>query len=155
MVDNTILRCYNIYPNEKSTIYTIEHWSNTLSNGKHVTILYTQNWRDGTFSNEMNDEDKEKLEVQTDVIILNDIGASVEELDEGWDYETKIQNKDEYNDEELREIHRLMYCDNNNIEYSYNDEYNFDSNIMEINEWNLNDTIYELYDGCELELTSD
>ena len=155
MVDNTILRCYNIYPNEKDTIYTIEHWSNTLSNGKHVTILYTQNWRDGTFSNEMNDEDKEKLEVQTDVIILNDIGASVEELDEGWDYETKIQNKDEYNDEELREIHRLMYCDNNNIEYSYNDEYNFDSNIMEINEWNLNDTIYELYDGCELELTSD
>jgi len=155
MVDNTILRCYNIYPNEKSTIYTIEHWSNTLSNGKHVTILYTQNWRDGTFSNEMNDEDKEKLEVQTDVIILNDIGASVEELDEGWDYETKIQNKDEYNDEELREIHRLMYCDNNNIEYSYNDEYNFDSNIMEINEWNLHDTIYELYDGCELELTSD
>jgi len=155
MVDNTILRCYNIYPNEKDTIYTIEHWSNTLSNGKHVTVLYTQNWRDGTFSNEMNDEDKEKLEVQTDVIILNDIGASVEELDEGWDYETKIQNKDEYNDEELREIHRLMYCDNNNIEYSYNDEYNFDSNIMEINEWNLNDTIYELYDGCELELTSD
>ena len=155
MVDNTILRCYNIYPNEKDTIYTIEHWSNTLSNGKHVTILYTQNWRHGTFSNEMNDEDKEKLEVQTDVIILNDIGASVEELDEGWDYETKIQNKDEYNDEELREIHRLMYCDNNNIEYSYNDEYNFDSNIMEINEWNLNDTIYELYDGCELELTSD
>ena len=155
MVDSSKLRCYNIYPSEKNTIYTIEHWSNALSNGKHVTILYTQNWRNGTFSNEMNDEDKDKLEAQSDVIILNDIGASVDELDEGWDYATEIKNKDQYNDEELREIHSLMYCDDNNDEYNYNSEPDFDPDIMENNKWDLDDTIYELYDGCELELTSD
>tara|TARA_B000000477_G_C5961851_1_gene172451 strand:+ start:37 stop:504 length:468 start_codon:yes stop_codon:yes gene_type:complete len=155
MVDNTILRCYNIYPNEKDTIYTIEHWSNTLSNGKPVTILHTQYWRDGTFSNEMTDEDKEKLEVQTDVIILNNIGASVEELEDGWYYGTEIKNKDKYNDDELREIRQLMYCRDNNDEYNDDDDNVFETDIMEINEWILDDTIYELYDGCELELTSD
>ena len=152
MSDSSIIRCYNVYPNEHDTIYTTEHWSNTLSNGKHVTILYTQYWRDGTFSIEMNDEDKEKLEVQTDVITLNDIGASVEKLIDGWYYDTEIKNKDKYDDEELREIHRLMYCGDNN-EYSDNDV--FDSDIMETNELNLDNTIYELYEGCELELTSD
>ena len=155
MVDNTILRCYNIYPNENDTIYTIEHWSNTLSNGKHVTILHTQYWRDGIFSNEMTDEDKEKLEVQTDVIILNNIGASVEELESGWYYGTEIKNKDKYNDDELREIRQLMYCRDNNDEYNDDDDNVFETDIMEINEWILDDTIYELYDGCELELTSD
>jgi len=120
-----------------------------------VTVLYTQNWRNGTFTVEMNDEDKEKLEVQTSVITMNEIGASIEELYNGWDYETMIKNIDNYNDTEKTEIHSLMYCDEDNDEYNCETDYPFDSNIMDTNGWDMQDTIYEMYDGCELEQTSE
>ena len=155
MVDNTIIRCYNIYPTGKNSIYTIEQWCNTLSTGKHVTVLYTQNWRNGTFTVEMNDEDKAKIEVQESVITMNDIGASIEKLENGWDYETTIENIDNYNDAEKTEIHRLMYCDEDDDEYDCETDYSFDSNIMDTNGWDMQYTIYEMYDGCELEQTSE
>lgn len=145
---------YNLYPLNKNCVYTTEHWVNTLSNGKSVTVLHVQEWRSGTFSIELDEKDKEKLLAQ-DNITLNDCGACVEELTEGWFYESDIKNKDTYNDEELKEIHKMMFCsEDNQDEYDTEEEYDFDQDIMEANDWSMNDTIYEITNGCELELAS-
>jgi hypothetical protein len=90
-----------------------------------------------------------------DNIILNDYGACVEELSEGWFFESNIKSKDRYNDEELKEIHKMMFCDRENQhEYDSEEDYDFDQDIMEANDWSVNDTIYEILHGCELELVS-
>jgi len=145
---------YCICPESKNSVYTTEHWTNQLSNGKSVTVLYEQQWRDGSFNVELSAKDKEILLTQ-DSIVLNDHGASVEELSGGWFNECKIENKDQYNDEELKEIHRLMFYDNENEdEYDNRDENDFndfEQDIMEENNWSMDDTIYEIYSGFEIE----
>ena len=145
---------YNLYPQSKNSIYTTEHWVNTLSNRKLVTVLFVQQWRTGIFTIELDETEKERLLAQ-DNITLNDCGASIDELTDGWYFGTEIKNKDNYNDEELKEIHKMMFCDNDNqAEYDSEVEYDFDQDIMEANDWSMDDTIYEITNGCELELAS-
>lgn len=148
------VEAYNVYPQDKDCIYTTEHWTNTLSNGKVVTVLHVQQWRSGTFSIEVDEVEKEKLMAQ-ESIVLNDCGASVEELSEGWFYECKVKNEELYDNKDLKEIHRRMFRDDDNDhEYDSGEEYDFDQDLMEANDWSLDDTVYEITGGCEMELTS-
>lgn len=143
------LQVYQVTPLDKSSIYTTEHWTNQLSNGKIVTVLYTLQFDDGVFNFEITDEEKEQL-LQKDHIIVNDWNASTEEIQMGWDYEHKIQKEESYSAEEIEEIHNLMYVCN-----GYDNEDNdFNQDIMEENEWSMNDTIYEIYSKCESECIS-
>ena len=104
---------------------------------------------------ELDEAEKEEI-LGKDHIILNDCGASIEETSMGWFFETKIKNEGNYSDEEKREIHKLMYCDKDNEdEYQRGDVLDFDEfeqDIMEANDWSMDDTIYEIMDGCELEI---
>lgn len=148
------IEAYHVYPRDKDCIYTTEHWINTLSNGKVVTVLHVQQWRSGTFSIEVDEVEKENLMAQ-ESIVLNDCGASVEELSEGWLYECKVKNEALYDDKDLKEIHRKMFHDeDNDDEYDSEEEYDFDQDLMEANDWSLDDTIYEITGGCEMELIS-
>ena len=145
---------YNVYPENKDCVYTTEHWVNHLSNGKQVTVLFVQQWRDGTFTVDLNETNKEKL-LTEDHIVLNDWGGCTEQLISGWFYETQIKNKEQYNDVEIQEIHKLMFCNNDNKdEYNCEDalDFNdFEQDIMETNGWFMEDTIYEIFNGFELE----
>ena len=145
---------YHLYPEHKDCIYTTEHWTNQLSNGKLVTVLYVQQWRNGEFTIELDKTQKEKI-LKEDNIILNDWGACTEEISSGWFYETKIKNEETFDQDEKKEIHRLMFCDNEE-EYCEDDLNfdNFEQDIMEENNWSMNDTIYEITNGCELEIMS-
>lgn len=73
------VQVYQVTPLDKSSIYTTEHWTNQLSNGKHVTVLYTLQFDDGVFQFEITDKEKEQL-LQKDHIIVNDWNASTEEI---------------------------------------------------------------------------
>tara|TARA_B100001093_G_scaffold502225_1_gene554911 strand:- start:162 stop:623 length:462 start_codon:yes stop_codon:yes gene_type:complete len=147
---------YHLYPENKDCIYTTEHWTNQLSNGKLVTVLYVQQWRNGEFTIELDETQKEKI-LEEDNIILNDWGACTEQITSGWFYEVKIKNEETFDQDEKKEIHRLMFCDNENEEEYCEDDLNFDNfeqDIMEENNWSMNDTIYEITNGCELEIMS-
>ena len=147
---------YHLYPKNKECTYTTEHWNNQLSNGKQVTVLYVQQWRDGEFTIEL-DEKEKAIILTNDNIILNDWGACTEEISSGWFYETKIKNEETFNDQEKKEIHKLMFCDKDNEEEYCNDDLNFNNfeqDIMEANDWSMDDTIYEIVNGCELEIMS-
>ena len=145
---------YHLYPKNKNCIYTTEHWNNQLSNGKLVTVLFVQQWRNGEFTIELDETSKEKILAENN-IILNDWGTCCEEIISGWYYETKIKNEDSFNDEEKKEIHKLMFKDKEDEDaYNSEEEYDFDQDIMEANDWSMDDTIYEIIDGCELEIMS-
>lgn len=150
VIKNEIIT-YNIVPLNKNSVYTTEHWTNILKNGLTVTVLYTQQWREGYFTIDVTENEKNALNTD-DTIVLNDHGASVEELVSGWDYEHEIKNKEKYTDIELKEIYRLMYCsEDNKDEYDSDEDHDFNQDIMEENEWTMDDTIYEIYNGFEFE----
>ena len=122
------LQVYRVTPIDKSSVYATEHWTNQLSNGKIVTVLYTLQFDDGVFHFEITDEEKDQL-LQKDHIIVNDWNASTEEIEE---------------------IHNSMYVCN-----GYDNEDNdFNQDIMEENGWSMEETIYEIYSKCAFECIS-
>ena len=48
-----------------------------------------------------------------------------------------------------------MFCDKDNEDdYNSEGEYDFEQDIMEVNDWSMDDTMYEIMSGFELEQTS-
>lgn len=147
---------YEIMADYKKSTYATEHWTNQLSNGKTVTFLVTNVYRWGIFEIELTDTEKEEI-LKKETIVLNDYGVSCLELVDGWLEEEKIQNRDDYTEEELDEIEKLIYWhkDYYDDEYDDGETYDYNEDILELNGWELDDTIYGFDTKCELELISD
>lgn len=147
-------KIYEISADYKKSTYQIEQWTNVLSNGKHVCFEVTNYFYWGTFEIELTDDEKEEI-LKKESIILNDYpGVSCNELDSGCDYSDEICKKDSFTCEELKEINKLLYC-NEEDEYNSEDEYCLDTDLLENNGWSMDDTIYGFDAGCKLELMSD
>ena len=137
--------------NYKKSTYQTEQWKNMLSNGKHVTFEITRFFYWGTFEVELTDKEKKEI-LKKDSIILNDYaGVSVESLDSECDYSHDIYNKQGFTPEELKEIHRLVFLDPDDKESYDSDCDDADENILQKNGWSMDDTIYGMDTGCELQ----
>jgi len=148
------IKIYRLTADYKKSTYQIEQWNNTLSNGKHVRFEITNYFYWGTFEIELTDKEKEEI-LKKDSIILNDYtGVSVEFLDSGCEYFDEICNKERYTPEELKEIHRLIYLNPDDKESYTSDCDDVNENVLEINGWSMDDTIYGMDTGCELECIS-
>jgi hypothetical protein len=154
--NNEDIHIYEITADCKKSTYQTEHWTNTLLNGKLVTLLVTTTFYWGTFEIELTNEEKQEI-LQKESIILNDYSVSVQELDSGCDIEHEIKNKNKYTDDEIDEINKMFLWHNEYYENSYDnsEDYPFEYDILELNKWELDDTIYGFSTGCELELISD
>ena len=145
-------KTYKITADYKKSTYQEEHWVNKLKNGRYVTIYVTTFFRWGTFEITLNDQEKKEI-LKKEEIILNNYVCAMEEMWDGCDRYVEIQEKDTYSSEEMKEIHRLMYCEDiENSDYEYdsdNDE--FQEDILDANGWDLDDTIYGFTCGCILE----
>ena len=150
------IHIYNITANYKKSTYQIEHWTNVLSNGKCVTLLVYTYFYWGTFEIELTDKQKEEILKKED-IVLNDYSVSCVELDSECDCYEEIKNEENYTKEELDELNKLIYWhkDYYDEEYNADIEYDFQQDILELNDWDMDDTIYGFDTGCELELISD
>ena len=147
---------YEIMADYKKSTYATEHWTNQLSNGKTVTFLVTNVYCWGTFEIELTDTEKEEI-LKKETIVLNDYGVLCQELTDGWLEEEEIQNRDDYTEEELDEIEKLIYWHKDYYDDEYDDDetYDYNEDILELNGWDLDDTIYGFDTKCELELISD
>ena len=145
---------YRITADYKKSTYQTEHWTKQI-NGKKVTLLVYTYFYWGTFEIELTDKEKEEI-LKKDSIILNDHSCvSVESLDSGCDYSDEICNEDSYTKIERREIHRLLYFDRYHQTSYTSDCDDIDEDILELNGWSMDDTIYGMDTGCELTLISD
>lgn len=144
-------KMYHLTANYKKSTYQTEQWKNMLSNGKYVTFEITRFFYWGTFEIELTDKEKKEI-LKKDSIILNDYaGVSVESLDSECDYSHDIYNKQGFTPEELKEIHRLVFLDPDDKESYVSDCDDVDENILQKNGWSMDDTIYGMDTGCELQ----
>lgn len=144
-------KMYHLTANYKKSTYQTEQWKNMLSNGKYVTFEITRFFYWGTFEIELTDKEKKEI-LKKDSIILNDYaGVSVESLDSECDYSHDIYNKQGFTPEELKEIHRLVFLDPDDKESYDSDCDDVDENILQKNGWSMDDTIYGMDTGCELQ----
>ena len=147
------LKTYSLTADYKKCTYQTEQWNNVLSNGKHVRFEVTNYFYWGTFEIDLSDKEKEEI-LKKDSIILNDYSVSCPELDSGCACSDEICNEDSYTEEELLEINRLIYRSIEDEEYDSDEEYSLDTSVLEQNGWSMDDTIYGMDTGCELELIS-
>ena len=152
------MKTYSLTANCKKCTYQTEQWNNVLSNGKHVRFEVTNYFYWGTFEIELTNKEKEEI-LKKDSIILNDYSVSCPELDSGCDDSSEIYNIESFTQEECEEIHRLLYFDENDAE-SYQNACDFgidaaDPDVLEQNGWSMDETIYGMDTGCELECISE
>tara|TARA_B100001057_G_C22863467_1_gene955556 strand:- start:4376 stop:4810 length:435 start_codon:yes stop_codon:yes gene_type:complete len=138
------LKEYLVTPSYKKSTYSNELWTNTINN-KNVTMVNTVMWRRGEFIVKLYDKEYEEL-LEEDNIIINDHSGEFISTDDGCERTVEIKDIEKYSEEEKKEIYDLIYED-------VEDEILLEDDVLEEEKgWMLDDTIYEIYGGFELEL---
>lgn len=138
------LKEYIVTPTYKKSTYSNEIWTNTVNN-KTVTMINTVTWRWGEFIVNIYDSEYEELSKE-DNIIINDHSGEFISTDDGCERTVEIKDIEKYSEEEKKEIYDLIYED-------AEEEILLDDDVLEEEKgWVLDDTIYEIYGGFELEL---
>jgi predicted SpoU family rRNA methylase len=101
-------------------------------------------WRWGEFAITIYEDEKEEIE-NMNPLIINDHGGEFISTENGWQDDIEIKNFESYSDEEKLAIYESVFEDIEN-------KVLHDSSVLEDeNGWELDDTIYEIYCGIELE----
>ena len=138
------LKEYLVTPCYKKSTYSNEIWTNTVNN-KTVTMINTVMWRWGEVIVNIYDKEYEELSKE-DNIIINDHSGEFISTDDGCERTLEIKDIEKYSEEEKKEIYDLIYED-------VEEEIWLDDDVLEEEKgWVLDDTIYEIYGGFELEL---
>ena len=143
-------KLYKISPEYKKSVYQTEQWTNQLSNGKKVILEITTYFRYGDFEVELTENEKDDI-LNKEEIVLNDYNASCNELWDGCDLYQEIPNEDKLSEEEKREMHRLMYKDEDEPDlYDEECDDHVNEDILETNGWSMDDTTYGI--SCRVEV---
>ena len=166
---------YIAIPKYKSSFLEVGEYTKTLSTGKDATIQYTTVWRWGECCIEITKEQRKNI-IRMDDVCLEDYGCEFIESHDGWFDGVKLENKDDYTQEEMREIVKSMnpgdesdsdddtedneptVCTDDCACNKHQDDdstikslYDGDTEYMEEEgEWCLDETRYYIVDGCVL-----
>ena len=135
------MKTYTVKPKYKKSSLSNEYWTNII-NDKFVTLIVSVQWRWSSFTINLNDDEKKKVE-ESDHLLLSDYDYEFIETDDGCERFIEIKDENDYSEEELKLIYESMYED---IEEEY-----FDETYMEENGWDLSGTEYEISGGVDLE----
>tara|TARA_X000000950_G_C13556311_1_gene513673 strand:- start:160 stop:621 length:462 start_codon:yes stop_codon:yes gene_type:complete len=130
-------KTYIIEPKYKKSSFSNEYWINRILN-KDVTVVVTVQWRWSVFSINLTDEEKNKLNNLIDINI-SDYDYEFDNMTDACERFIFIKNENNYTARELKEIYMMIYDNDEEEEY--------DEEIMEQNNWILEDTTYEISGG--------
>jgi len=146
------IKTYTITPAVKKTSYEIEIYTNKLKDNTIVTIEFIILYRYGSFEIELNHIDFCKLVNNRDYISSMDYNLNATELIDGCDMNVFIQNRDCLNEKQMNELLELLKEDNYEGDNTEEDILsNLDTQILDNNGWYHEDTIYEIYNGFNIE----
>ena len=135
------MKTYTVKPKYKKSSISNEYWINIINDKLVVTLIVSVQWRWSSFTINLNDDEKKKVE-ELDHLLLSDYDYEFIETDDGCERFIEIKDEDDYSEGDLKLIYESMYED---IEEEY-----FDETYMEENGWDLSDTTYEISGGVEL-----
>ena len=136
------MKTYTVKPKYKKSSLSNEYWINIINDKLVVTLIVSVQWRWSSFTINLNDDEKKKVE-ESDHLLLSDYDYEFIETDDGCERFIEIKDENDYSEEELKLIYESMYED---IEEEY-----FDETYMEENGWDLSGTEYEISGGVDLE----
>ena len=154
MSQEVVRKRYIIKPEYKKSALEEQIWTNTLVNGKQVTVKVGNLYRWGSFYIDLSDCEKENL-LKKDSVLLNEYEdyELIEMWDGGCDFWVDIVDEDSYNEDEVEEINTLLYKwpEGKVPEYEDEDDDGYSEDKMELNEWYETDCEYTLSGPYELD----
>lgn len=154
---------YIIKPTYKKSALEEQYWTNTLENGKTVTVKVNNVYRWGEFYIDLSDKEKEDI-LKKEMINLSEYEHELIEMwDGGCDFWIDVENEEELNEEELEEVESLLYNwkkiddvkklsiipEEDQEDYDDDDEgYSYEK--MEHNGWYETECEYVITSTCEL-----
>jgi len=152
---------YSIEPEYKKSAQEEQIWENKLQNGKSVQLKVGNLYRWGTFHIKISESQKEEIAKQ-ESILINDYEdfELIEMWDGGCDFWVDIVDEDDYSEEELDEINKLIYKwpeDNRPEDADDEDEDDeiYDEEKLYANSWSEVECEYTLNGPFKLELVID
>ena len=136
------MKTYTVKPKYKKSSLSNEYWTNIINDKLVVTLIVSVQWRWSSFTINLNDDEKKKVE-ESEHLLLSDYDYEFIETDDGCERFIEIKDEDDYSEGDLKLIYESMYED---IEEEY-----FDETYMEENGWDLSGTEYEISGGVDLE----
>lgn len=145
---------YLIEPKYKKSVCEEQTWTNTLKNGKSVSVKVGNVYRWGHFHITINESEKADL-LKKENVLINDYEdyELISMWDGGCDFWLDIVDEDKYSEEELNEINILLY--KSGEEEDDDDDEFYDEEIMCNNGWDEFECEYTLNAPVELKLIKD
>lgn len=145
---------YIIEPEYKKSASEEQIWSNSLKNGKTVSVKVGNLYRWGSFYIELSDKEKEDLHKKSSIVLSDFYDYELIEMwDGGCDFWINIVNEEDYSENELEEINTLLYKWplGKVPEGEEDDDEGYSYEKMELNEWYECDCEYILSGPYKLE----
>lgn len=142
---------YTITAARCDNTYSIERWQNVISSGKSVIILVSYVYRDGEFTIELTNTEKNSIIKLDEIDLSNYSNVCCERLREESLQGVDIENEEQFTETEMNEITALIYVrTGDGKEYDNTKCYDTNAEILDANSWLLNDTLYGFTCNCEL-----
>ena len=149
MTDTT--NSYTITAARCDNTYSIERWQNVISSGKSVIILVSYVYRDGEFTIELTNTEKDSIIKLDEIHLSNYSNVCCERLREESLQGVDIESEEQFTETELNEINALVYVrTGDGEEYDNTKCYDTNAELLDANCWLLNDTLYGFTCNCEL-----
>jgi len=123
------MNTYKISPVNRKSTFIKEHWVINKFD-KRIQLDVTIMWRWSEFSIELSEEQKQKI-LNSDEVIISDYDFEILSMNDACERFVELQDENDFTDEEIKEIYKTIYI---------NDEKIYDEDILEENGWSLEDT---------------
>ena len=145
---------YLIETKHKKSVCEEQTWTNTLKNGKSVSVKVGNLYRWGHFHITINETEKADL-LKKENVLINDYEdyELLSMWDGGCDFWVDIVDEEKYSEEELDEINILLY--KSNEEENDDDDELYDEEKMFDNGWDETECEYTLNAPFALSLVKD
>ena len=137
-------KCYLVTPTYKKSVYEELMYTKYYGDTR-VSLKVTKIWRYGKFHVDLTDLEAKEI-VKLNEVNLSNYCTEVICTDNLYDYEPEIIDIDKYDEELQKQINLDVFEDVDN-ESPYDD-----AELVDEHEWELDDTLYSIVEGVELDV---
>jgi hypothetical protein len=140
-------KCYFVTPSYKKSVYENLIYTKYYGDTR-VSLKVTKIWRYGEFNIEMSVSESKEI-IKLDEVNLNNYCTEVICTDNLYDYDAEIVDINKYDEELQKQINLDVFEDVDN-ETPYDD-----ADLVDEHDWDLDDTLYSIVGGVELDKDED
>ena len=145
--DQEQTKCYLVTPSYKKSVYEDIMYTKMYGDTR-VSLKVTKIWRYGEFEVDLTISESKEI-IKLNEVNLNEYCTCAASTDNLVEYDAEVLNIDKYDEELQKQINLDVYEDVDN-ETPYDD-----ADLVDEHDWDVDDTLYSIVGGVELDKDED